>query len=134
MKKFCFITALLVFMGLFPNMAQSQDIRDSNATTAMHKRNPFAHSPEIRNYLWSKTKDRHNVDSEPIKVTGIMEVKGKKMAVIEVREIGSMVVGPGMSITSEKDDKYSAFEVKSVTQRGVLMKLKDGEQIWCKYE
>jgi hypothetical protein len=39
-----------------------------------------------------------------------------------------------MEVLLKSEDRDLSFEVMAITKNGVLVRLKDGEEIWCTYE
>lgn len=97
------------------------------------ERDPFAQTPEIRNYLGSDAAGSKGIDMDMIRVKGFMEVEKRKMALIDVKNAGTLAVFQGMQVELEKEG-VPFFIVSSVTPAGVLVTFKDGEEIWYEYE
>ncbi len=129
MKQFCFF--LLLFM-MTTGVALPGSLNDTEIPDV--KRNPFVYTPKLRAYLGANVKSGTSIDKETISVSGIMDVNGKKMALVNVKGLGSIVVKPGMEVISKGETKSPTFLVKTITSTGIKIKLQNKEEIWCKYE
>jgi hypothetical protein len=95
-------------------------------------REPFDVSPEFE-------VKKEELEPPEIKVTGIMEVKGKKAALVELQLEkceGTVVLEPGMRVSIPKPDKSESerwmtyFTVKRITKRGMVIVMENGEMVW----
>lgn len=96
-------------------------------------RDPFAQTPAIRDFLGADTAGGKGIDMEMIRMKGFMVMQEKKMAVIEVKNAGSLTVCPGTCVDLEEEG-IPFFIVSSVTPAGIMVRFRDGEEVWYKYE
>ena len=125
---FAFNTAVLIFLlSVIAGAAADCPAQPRNL------RDPFAPTPVILDYLGINTSIEKRVDMMLIRMKGFMEVKGKQMAIIEVKNAGTLTVCPGTRVELEKEG-VPVFIVSIVTPAGVMVTFKDGEEVWYEYE
>jgi hypothetical protein len=112
----------------------SEKAKAKRPAASKRQREPFHITPELE-------AQREEVEPPEIKVTGVVQVKGKAMALVDLEledYDGTTVLEPGMRVsmpkpnTGESESKkwMTYFVVKRVSRTGMVVVLENGETVW----
>ena len=110
------------------------DVKGKGPSVSTRQREPFAIAPELE-------AQREEVEPPEIKVTSVMQIKGKAMALVELQledYDGTAMLEPGMRVsmpkpnTGESESKkwMTYFTVSRISKRGMVIVLENGEVVW----
>ncbi len=129
-----FFSIVVISLALFFPFAVMAEEKQVRVEVKKVARNPFAPSAELR-LRFAGSISESTTGQPEIKVLGVMGIRDRIMAAVDIRPIGAVLLKPKMRVSIPiSDDQKISFTVKDILTTGVVIRLENGEEVGYKYE